>query len=115
MIKLPETVSDPTELIAATCPIRRDNVMVVSGRGGLAENPRSHLRGQSVWQDLRLAIPGLQTTTTNAETLTNQRNQGIVEAKSWMINSQGNVELLTHVASVSNWNFWYQPAKCQEL
>ena len=68
-----------------------------------------------MWQDLRLAVPGLRATTTNTETLASQRNQGIVEAKSWMVNSQGNVELLTHAATESTGNFWYQPVKCREL
>ena len=121
LIELPETVSDPTDLITATCPIQRDNVMVVSGKGGLPENPRSHLRGQSVWQDLRSIAPGLTATeaesanTNQTQTRASHTQDAIAEAKGWMVNSQGNVELVAQANNESRQDFWYRPVKCREL
>ena len=123
IIELPDTVQDPTTLITASCPIQKDNVMVVSGKGGLPENPGSHLRGQSVWLDTRLITPELTATNSNDSanlTVTTPEqnpvaNTAIIEAKGWMVNTNGNVELLTHNPSHSPLDFWYRSFSCQDV
>ena len=30
----------------------KENTLLISGRGGLPEDPKQYLRGQAVWQDL---------------------------------------------------------------
>ena len=124
IIKLPENVQDPTQLITATCPIQKNNVMVVSGKGGLPDNPGSHLRGQSVWLDTRLISPELTTTNSNdsfdlkAVTTPKQNlvaNTTITEAKGWIVNADGNVELLTYNPNQSPLDSWYRPFSCQDV
>ena len=124
IIELPEDVQDPTQLITATCPIQKNNVMVVSGKGGLPDNPGSHLRGQSVWLDTRLISPELTTvnsqnsnssTAINTEPKNLTANTVITEAKGWIVNADGNVELLTYNPNQSPLNSWYRPFSCQNV
>ena len=123
IIELPDTIQDPTQLITATCPIQKNNVMVVSGKGGLPDNPGSHLRGQSVWQDTRLIIPELtainsqdsSTEITSKKKSIRAANTVITEAKGWMVNADGNVELLTYNSNQSPINSWYRPFSCQDV
>ena len=124
IIELPENVQDPTQLITASCPIQKNNVMVVSGKGGLPDNPGSHLRGQSVWLDTRLISPELTATDSNDSsdltTVTTPKqnlvaNTAITEAKGWIVNADGNVELLTYNPNQSPLNSWYRPFSCQDV
>lgn len=123
IIELPENVQDPTQLITASCPIQKNNVMVVSGKGGLPENPGSHLRGQSVWLDTRLITPELTATNYNDSSdlttvTTPEQNPvaitAITEAKGWIVNADGNVELLTYNPNQPSLN-WYRPFSCQDV
>ncbi|HEY9652143.1 MAG TPA: S-layer family protein, partial [Coleofasciculaceae cyanobacterium] len=54
LTELPETVVDPSRLIATGCPANQGSSFAMTGRGGLPEDPTGTLRGQTVWQDLRL-------------------------------------------------------------
>lgn len=123
IIELPENLQDPTQLITASCPIQKNNVMVVSGKGGLPENPGSHLRGQSVWLDTRLITPELTATNYNDSsdlttvTTPEQKlvaNTAITEAKGWIVNANGNVELLTYNPNQPSLN-WYSPFSCRDV
>ena len=87
VIQLPSKITNPTELTTANCVVEQENTLIVTGRGGLAENPSQYLRSQSVWEDLRNF--GQERALTSA-------NQ-IIEAKGWVVDRQGNVELISHL------------------
>ncbi|HHP7232341.1 MAG TPA: filamentous hemagglutinin N-terminal domain-containing protein, partial [Xenococcaceae cyanobacterium] len=95
LTSLPDKISDPTRLILANCPVDRDNVMAVVGKGGLPDNPHQSLRGQSIWQDLRLTnnsvSEGVEINNNSAASRIQpiQKTQ-IIEAKDWIINDKGN-------------------------
>ncbi len=121
LTQLPDTITDSTQLITATCPVNRKNVMAVVGKGGLPENPYQGLRGQSVWQDLRLvAVPDQvpdQISTNNSinsipSVTRNNQKTSIVEAKGWIVNDQGNVELLTYAPQATHQTLWRHSIKC---
>jgi filamentous hemagglutinin family protein len=109
LVKLPTNVTDSSERIATGCAkTAESNRFIVTGRGGLPENPRYTLRGQTLWYDLRnLSAPRqrerrLQTTETIKSEVSGNRNQveeRIVEAQTWVIAPDGKVEL---VAIASN-------------
>ncbi|NEO32565.1 MAG: S-layer family protein [Symploca sp. SIO3C6] len=109
LVELPENIIDTTKLIATGCAANQGNSFVVTGRGGLPQNPIATLRSQTVWQDLRL---GSNSTTQelpteiSTENLYPSTNQipPIVEAQGWLIDAKGNVELVADNA-VSN-NSW---------
>ena len=70
---------------------------VIVGQGGLPENPRQYLRGQTVWQDLRLPSKNLNQLKNNLSTSEYSQNPAIIEVQTWKINQRGNVELLANI------------------
>ncbi len=117
LTQLPDKITDSTQLITATCPVNRKNVMAIVGKGGLPENPYQGLRGQSVWQDLRLvAVPDEVETNNSLPRVTrNNQRRSIVEAKGWIVNDQGNVELLTYAPQATHQTLWPHSLKCSEF
>ncbi len=52
--KLPENVVDASERVIVGCAAAQGNSFTVTGRGGLPENPLEPLRGETLWEDLRV-------------------------------------------------------------
>ena len=101
--ELPTNIIDPTALIAAICPVENRETLVTTGKGGLAENPRQNLRGESVWEDLRDLADVSQPTNDSA----------IIEAKVWNINQQGKVELLSYIPQTAQGDYWASFNQCR--
>lgn len=114
LVRLPEKFTEPSDQIATGCVAETGNSFVVTGRGGLPEDPSQILRGRTLWQDLRtfdLAEENLEETGRGEnrqqfpssreeihpeENLTSRRSS-IVEAKGWVIDGDGNVELVANI------------------
>ncbi|MGI0483793.1 filamentous hemagglutinin N-terminal domain-containing protein [Pantanalinema rosaneae CENA516] len=93
---LPTEFSDPSQLIAATCPADQGSSFAITGRGGLPEDPRQPLIGQIVWQDDR---PGegdreVGRWGDREEEPSNGGRASIVEAQDWMVDRTGTVILV---------------------
>lgn len=111
VVELPETITDPTELIAAGCPAQEGNVFVVTGAGGLPENPTQTLRGETLWLDLRPPepsqvaqeeIPAPRPATTSGP---------IIEAQGWIANADGKIELVAQAQE--NIRAWPAATNCE--
>ncbi|MDJ0680130.1 MAG: filamentous hemagglutinin N-terminal domain-containing protein [Xenococcaceae cyanobacterium MO_167.B52] len=87
VVQLQNQTTESTELITANCALEQQNVMVVTGKGGLSENPSQYLRSQSVWEDLRDFEQPTPSLASNK----------IIEAQQWIVNDRGNVELLSQL------------------
>jgi filamentous hemagglutinin family protein len=88
--QLPDNLVDRTQQIAKRCGVGT-NQFAIAGRGGLPENPLQNLRGQTVWQDLRLmAIDSNNTSQVQAD----QPSILVLEAQAWKIDDQGQIELI---------------------
>jgi filamentous hemagglutinin family protein len=114
LTQLPSVPNDPTNQIVAGCPAERGARFVVTGRGGLPEDPRQMLHSQVIMQDWRvtttnknLPIPTHQSPLTNPQS-------PIVEAQGWVINREGNVELVTNFPQNSP-SFRDDQMKCTQL
>ncbi len=107
--KLPVTPINVTQKITTGCNLQRSN-FAITGRGGLPENPTKNLRSQTVWQDLRLPI---KATPTSLSIPQYPPKSNIIEAKTWKINPQGNVELIANAGYSDSFNSfnWYH--QCQ--
>ena len=114
LTQLPDTITNPTQLITASCPVNRGNVMAVVGKGGYPDNPHQSLRGQSVWHDLRLVAVSEKVETNNSISSVGRNNKktSIVEAKGWILNNQGNIELITYAPESIYKTFWQHSFKC---
>jgi filamentous hemagglutinin family protein len=121
-VKLPSEIVDATNQIVAGCPADAGNTFVVTGRGGLPENPSQTLRGQAIWQDWRDQSGVVETLHANVSTrvqeLGNGQNQGalfppsIVEAQGWVIGNNGKVQLVARSSETTPQGGWQQPVKC---
>lgn len=52
LVILPENLTDSSTQIAVGCAADAGNSFVITGRGGLPEDPTQTLRGRTVWRDL---------------------------------------------------------------
>jgi large exoprotein involved in heme utilization and adhesion len=102
IVELPETVRQISEEITTGCKASDRNKFIITGRGGLPEDPTTVLRGQTVWSDLRtprvvssenkkirLITPENKKTVSTDDTSLN-----IVEANGWITDAQGTINLV---------------------
>ncbi len=111
LVRLPESFTQPSDQIATGCVAETGNSFVVTGRGGLPEDPSHILRGRTLWQDLRsldwdaesLEETGhgenRQQSPSSREEINPEKNRisshaSIVEAQGWVIDADGTIELV---------------------
>lgn len=105
LVQLPENFADITNQIAAGCPANQGSRFVITGSGGLPEDPNETLRSRTVWRDLR-PLGELSASSSSQSPIPNPQSP-IVEATSWKTNSSGQVELVSNSTdgiSIYNWN-----------
>ncbi|MEQ8752395.1 MAG: S-layer family protein [Coleofasciculus sp. G1-WW12-02] len=134
LVRLPENFTEPRNQIVTGCAADQGNSFVVTGRGGLPEDPTQTLRGRTIWRDLRTLVlnedEGDQVETFSGTSGSgasrdvtveplgdrgespSERRSSIVEAQGWIINAQGQVELVAHVPEVNPHSPWYKSATC---
>ncbi|MGL6343471.1 MAG: beta strand repeat-containing protein, partial [Waterburya sp.] len=120
-VQLPNMISAPEAVIVSSCPVPETNTFVVSGKGGIPENPEQYLKGQTTWQDFRqLAnnIPDFdnnqpQSTNLNSEQSANVPT--IVESQGWIVNHKGKVELVAATPQITPQTFWQPTVKCGDF
>jgi filamentous hemagglutinin family protein len=112
-VGLPEKTIQPEQKVVASCSTGQDYSLVVSGRGGIPENPIQTIRDNTVWWDLRpfsqksIAHQNSNTTINNTELKFNNYSRPI-EAQTLTTNKKGNLEL---VASKGRDN-WHKIPSC---
>ncbi|MEM9272912.1 MAG: filamentous hemagglutinin N-terminal domain-containing protein [Cyanobacteria bacterium P01_F01_bin.143] len=105
VVPLKFELAERTEIIPSFCSTDSTNTMVVSGKGGLSDNPGQTLRGQSVWEDLRDFDLASNDNNAIAPTTNSEHNGNadiIVEANNWRVNDQGKVELVSQSKETFN-------------
>ena len=90
LIRLPAKPVDPNQYLTRGCGLNSDNKFTSTGRGGLPQNPFVGITSNSVLADLDAFAAGNNEA---APSLTPEL-QSIVEAQSWVFNTDGNVELI---------------------
>jgi filamentous hemagglutinin family protein len=96
IVQLPDNLIDASNQIAAACNQTAGNSFVVTGRGGLPEAPIQLLRGETIWEDVRVAEmedDEIQNET-NRAIQPNPNQDSLVEAQGWKINQMGQVVLV---------------------
>ncbi|MFB2879190.1 filamentous hemagglutinin N-terminal domain-containing protein [Floridanema aerugineum] len=109
LVELPENFTDISNQIVAGCSASGGNNFVITGRGGLPEDPNQTLRSNTVWRDLRAFVQqgnrgaqghrstGAQersASSTPPTPLPSYPPTSFTEATSWKINSFGQIELI---------------------
>jgi filamentous hemagglutinin family protein len=99
LTKLPSTLRDPSNHIVAGCPSNREANFVITGRGGLPQDPRQVLRSQLVLQDMRVDNSSSQKRDIQTRNINNlpfpNVQTPILEATGWIIDANGQVRLIT--------------------
>ncbi|MEH2248433.1 two-partner secretion domain-containing protein [Nostoc sp.] len=102
LTQLPSVPTDPANQIVAGCPSNEEANFVISGRGGLPEDPRQILRGQVVLQDMRVSAdsPNKLSEQISHRKVPDIKGQPpLLEATGWMINRLGQVELVANITT----------------
>lgn len=86
---LPTDLTDPSQLIAATCPADQGSSFAITGRGGLPEDPRQPLIGQVIWQDDRGGGSA-----EGDQAAIGVSHHAIVETQGWIVDRTGMVILV---------------------
>jgi filamentous hemagglutinin family protein len=106
LANLPTEVVDASNQIDQTCPAGgkiAQNEFIITGRGGLPDNPSQTLSNDAVWTDLR-PIPQTAATRLSSQAAklpTHSKAVSLVEAQGWVINHQGQVVLTASAPSVT--------------
>jgi filamentous hemagglutinin family protein len=96
LVELPTDVVDPSQRIAQGCSAYGNSRFVVTGRGGLPEDPSDRRNSKHPWTDLR-DLSAFRHPTTLATSQPGSQSETvippIVEATNWYKNAKGKVEL----------------------
>ena len=115
VVALPQNVFN--EQIVQVCPSGgkqvAQNEFIVTGRGGLPDNPGDTLSSDAVWTDLRTptatsTIQGKAPVAVRA----NSAQPPIVEANGWVLNEKGEVVLTATAPTVTSHNPSLMPSRC---
>ncbi|WP_414574029.1 filamentous hemagglutinin N-terminal domain-containing protein [Nostoc sp. CCY 9925] len=124
LVELPINLVDASRQISTACtPGTRQfqNTFVATGRGGLPISPAEPLQDSTTlsdWVRLRSKSENLANTTTQPQptavstTTKIAAKTPIVEASGWVINPNGNIELVTQVPQLNPHSPWQTPASC---
>jgi filamentous hemagglutinin family protein len=117
LTNLPTNVADVSNQIAQTCPPGgakvAQNQFIVTGRGGLPDNPSDTLSSDAVWTDLR-----------NPSSVSSHRGEEpvaaravtpqppLVEANGWVMNEKGDVVLTASAPTITPLTPRPMPSPC---
>jgi filamentous hemagglutinin family protein len=95
-VLLPDRFVDSSQMVVNACGEAEGNTFIVSGRGGIPENPRQVLRNRRAWQDLRVLEYGDDSlrVSRSAGALAPSPVATVREAQSWMTDASGQVSLV---------------------
>ena len=88
LVQLSTELQDTSGLIASTCPADEGNSFAITGRGGLPDDPRQPLMGESVWFDDRVPKQSALLPSPSVPT--------VVEAQGWIKHPDGSIHLVTN-------------------
>ncbi|MEH2295884.1 two-partner secretion domain-containing protein [Nostoc sp.] len=103
LTQLPSVPTNPANQIVAGCPSNEEANFVISGRGGLPEDPRQVLHGQVVLQDMRIGAESFSDKSgqiSNRKVADAKEQPPLLEATGWMINQRGQIELVANTSQV---------------
>ena len=114
LTKLPENVTDSSDRIVTDCGANEKNSFVITGRGGLPEDPTGTLRGRTIWRDLRLPEQGSEGVSgSEGESSIAKSPSPLVEAQGWVINAKGQVELVADASGGTPHSSLQKPTECR--
>ncbi|MDY6939526.1 MAG: S-layer family protein [Cyanobacteriota bacterium] len=109
LVALPEELLDATTLLARGCDDYRGSQFIITGRGGLPQDPTQPLRSRPIWSDLR----PMEENGENAVSVSEfEPIEPLVEATNWLVNDRGEVELVARIRGARP--PWHREPTCEE-
>lgn len=94
LVELPVELADPSQQIATGCSNNTGNSFVVTGRGGIPQNPSQQVINHT-WTDIRdISTYRNGDVTAQVSTEKETKKETLVQATSWRRNAQGIIELV---------------------
>ncbi|MEA5580044.1 S-layer family protein [Nodularia harveyana UHCC-0300] len=93
LVELPANLVDASQEIAAGCADTSGSSFVVTGRGGIPQNPTQDVRSDRTWSDVR-DISAFQHKNSPVTAKISETPAPLVQATSWRLNAQGKIELV---------------------
>ncbi|MGK7892383.1 MAG: filamentous hemagglutinin N-terminal domain-containing protein [Xenococcus sp. (in: cyanobacteria)] len=115
IVELPAQVTDPSDKVIAGCAAASGNSFTITGQGGLPEDPNNTtIYGQTILSDLRdfTASDSKEDLPTVKKQARQQLPRSIVQVNSWIVNQDGEVEL---VAALPQESSFLKHPNCQDL
>lgn len=101
--QLTSTPIDSSNQVIVGCAATNGNSFIVTGRGGLPEDPTATIQGQTIWRDLQDYSTARETANSSPENPL-PSNVPLVEATGWVFNDLGQVELVARSPSLQTVN-----------
>jgi filamentous hemagglutinin family protein len=118
LAELPSTLTDPSNQIVTGCAAAQGNSFIVTGRGGLPEDPTATIRGQTVWRDFQDFSQGTgvgQVSPQKPQAFMRKPSPRLLEANSWAYGPNGEVILIATAPNVTLHGTWQPPVNCPQV
>ncbi len=94
LVELPIALADSSQEIASSCSQIAGSSFVVTGRGGMRQNPTEKVIASRPWSDIRDLSAFRQQKVDVAQVTQVSQEPEIVEATGWVRNAKGEIELV---------------------
>ncbi|WP_017716562.1 two-partner secretion domain-containing protein [Kamptonema formosum] len=111
LLQVSASFSDISNQIVSGCAADKGNRFVVTGRGGIPEDPSQPLNGTAIWRDVRLVgTAGTQPQARKTAESPIPPAPPLVEATGWVMGAAGQVQLVANAPTPHS--PWYRQTKC---
>jgi filamentous hemagglutinin family protein len=103
---------DSSQQITASCTQSSDASFMVTGRGGLPQNPTQQLVAYESWRDTRELSDRKSPDLEKVHSITAKPSAALIEATAWQLNGQGQPQLIAGgAAGVQSSGDWQNPSQ----
>jgi filamentous hemagglutinin family protein len=114
LTNLPVDIGDASKLVTQKCLAdRKDSAFIITGRGGIPANPADVISGNKLQENLGTPSNQLANQTSQLISQSPNRQDRIIEAQGWAINSQGRVSLVAEVPNAIPAPTWTRQLQCR--
>ncbi|MEO0839568.1 MAG: filamentous hemagglutinin N-terminal domain-containing protein [Cyanobacteria bacterium J06643_5] len=93
LVELPAELTDSSQQIAQGCSSGSNNSFVVTGKGGIPQNPQRYINSNQYWSDIRDLSVSHKVNNNSSEITSINQKPAIIEATDFIRNSKGEIEL----------------------
>ncbi|WP_442936199.1 two-partner secretion domain-containing protein [Nostoc sp.] len=97
LVELPANVTDSSQQIASGCSPKQGSRFIVTGRGGVPQNPNQEMTSDRTWSDIRDLSAYRKNSEITTQLLTTPET--LLQATGWRHNAQGKIELVANQPS----------------